>query len=111
MNRQILHGKTLKWIALAAGTLIAMQLYFVQQMIAALLLFTAVFACFAAVVLIFLALGNAWQMAFDWAAMHVSAFGRALRHGPGPLNSSLVAGALALERRASPANKQMRQPV
>jgi hypothetical protein len=79
MNYWISHRKIFKRIALAATALMAIQLYFVQELIAAFLIFSTLFACIAVVVLIFFLLDQAWQATLDQVEIHARAFGRAAR--------------------------------
>jgi hypothetical protein len=64
-------GRALKWIAIAAIASIAAHQFFVQEMIAAFLLFAVVFACVAVVVLVFVAQDEAWRVSFARAPMYI----------------------------------------
>jgi DNA-binding protein len=79
MNYRISRGKIFKWIALAVSALIAMRLFFVQQLIAAFLIFSVLFACIATVVLIVFVLDRVVQIAFARGEIYLKAFGRAVR--------------------------------
>jgi hypothetical protein len=81
MNFRISHRKTFKRMALATTALIAIRLFFVQQLIAAFLLFSVLFACIACVALILFLLDEAVQTALAWAEMFMRAFGRAAWRG------------------------------
>jgi hypothetical protein len=63
--------KTRKWIVLGLATYIALQIYFVQEMLAALILFTAVFAVFGIIALILYVIDSAGQWGLSWAGHHV----------------------------------------
>ena len=77
MNYWILHKKGLKkWIVIAATVLMALRLFIVQQMLAAFLIFSGLFACIAVVVLILFLLDHAWQVGVTRAEAYVKAIGR-----------------------------------
>jgi hypothetical protein len=77
MNYWILHKKALKkWIVVAATALMALRLFIVQQLLAAFLIFSALFACIAVVVLILFLLDHAWQVGITRAEAYVRAIGR-----------------------------------
>jgi len=71
--------KIFKWTVAATIALIATHLFFVQELIAAFVIFSILFACLAGLVLIVLLLDHAVQTALDWAEVYVRAFGRASR--------------------------------
>src|ERR1700685_4352711 len=52
MIKKIWHRKSFRWMFLAIGILGALNLYFVQQMISAFLIFSALFACLACILLV-----------------------------------------------------------
>jgi hypothetical protein len=77
MNYWILHKKVLKKrIVVAATVLIALRLFIVQQLLAAFLIFSALFACIAVVVMILFLLDHAWQVGITRAEAYVRAIGR-----------------------------------
>ena len=77
MNYWILHKKVLKkWIVVGATILMALRLFIVQQLLAAFLIFSALFACIAVVVLILFLLDHAWQVGFTRAEAYIRAIGR-----------------------------------
>ena len=77
MNYWILHQKALrKWIVVAATVLMALRLFIVQQLLAAFLIFSALFACIAVVVLILFLLDHAWQVGVSRAEAYIRAIGR-----------------------------------
>ncbi len=88
MKWRILPGKVLKRTILATAALLAIRLYFVQQLIAAFLIFSVLFACVALVALILFALDLAWRTALARTEAYVIVLGRSLRRGRALANSS-----------------------
>lgn len=76
MNFWILRKKILNRIVVAATVLMALRLYIVQQLLAAFLIFSALFACIAVVVLILFLLDHAWQVGVTRAEAYIRAIGR-----------------------------------
>jgi hypothetical protein len=77
MNYWILDMKVFKkWIVVAAAFLMALRFYIVQQLLAVFLIFSALFACIAVVVLILFLLDHAWQLGVTRAEAYVRAIGR-----------------------------------
>ena len=77
MNYWMLDKKVLKkWIVVAAAVLMALQLYIVQQLLAAFVIFSALFACIAVVVLILFLLDHAWQVGLTRAEAYIRAIGQ-----------------------------------
>jgi hypothetical protein len=68
-----------KWIVSTLTALIAIRHFYVQELIAALIIFSALFACLAVVVFLILLLDQACQAALDPVEIHARGFGRALR--------------------------------
>jgi hypothetical protein len=68
-----------KWIAQTATALIAIRQFYVQQLIAALLIFSVLFASLAVVVFLIFLLDHAWQAALDQIEIHAKAIGRTAR--------------------------------
>jgi hypothetical protein len=81
MNYWISQRKIFKWIVLTTTVLIAVRVYYVQELIAAFVIFSLLFACLAGVVLIVFLLDHAAQTALAWAEVCVRAFGRVARRG------------------------------
>jgi hypothetical protein len=81
MNYWISQRKIFKWIVLTTTALIAVRVYYVQELIAAFVIFSLLFACLAGVVLIVFLLDHAAQTALAWAEVCVRTFGRAARRG------------------------------
>jgi hypothetical protein len=102
MTHHILRAKVFKWTVLVAGALLMMRLFFVQQLLAALLIFSALFACLAVVVLILFGLDLAWQTALGRANSFVIVHATS-RRGPASVNHSAVVNMLTpvLVRRAA----------
>ncbi len=69
-----------KWMWYFLGALVAVQLYFVRELVAAFFLFALVFAVLASVALIVFLLDCASQLSASWAAPHArTAMGMARR--------------------------------
>ena len=79
MNYRISHRKMFKWIVQTSAVLIAIRQFYVQQLIAALLIFSVLFASLAVVVFLIFLLDHAWQAALDQIEIHAKAIGRAAR--------------------------------
>lgn len=58
--------KALKWILIGAAAVAATQLYYVQEMLAALVLFAVLFSCIAAVLLILFILDRAGRATLEF---------------------------------------------
>ncbi len=58
-----------KWVFVGLGVLFAVQLYFVQELVAALLLFGALFLAFAAVASLIFVVHEGGQRAVGWAEL------------------------------------------
>jgi hypothetical protein len=76
--------KISNWIVVAAAVLMALRLYIVQQLLAAFLIFSALFACIAVVVLILFLLDHAWQVGVTRAVAYGRAIGRTAGPSRGP---------------------------
>jgi hypothetical protein len=98
MNYRISKRKMFKWIGLTAAALIAVRVYFVQEMIVASIIFSALFACLAFVVLIFFLLDHAYQIALARAAVYMRTYGRAARQGWGSAERLPVRRSFQFER-------------
>jgi cytosine/uracil/thiamine/allantoin permease len=59
--------KARKWMWLGLAAFVALQIYFVQEMLAALFLFTGVFVLFAIVALVLYVIDRAGQRGLGWA--------------------------------------------
>jgi uncharacterized MnhB-related membrane protein len=94
MNWRILRGKVLKRTILATAVLLAIRLFFVQQLIAAFLIFSVLFACIALVVFILFALDLAWRTALARIEAYVRVLGRSLRRGRALADSSAATNML-----------------
>ena len=60
-------NKARKWVWIALAVFVALQLYFVQEMLAALVLFTGVFVILALVALVLYLVDRAGQWGLGWA--------------------------------------------
>ena len=76
MKFRISRGQIFKWMAISAAAAVALHQFFVRELIAELLLFAAVFGSIAAAVLFLLAIGQAWQFAFEHAEIYIRAHSR-----------------------------------
>jgi hypothetical protein len=85
-------GKIYTWAVLAAIALIATRLFFVQEMIAAFVIFSVLFACTAVVALIVFLVDRAVQTALDWAEAYVRVFGQAARRSRERVRKPMDAG-------------------
>jgi hypothetical protein len=102
MTRHTLRATAFKWALAAIGALLAMRMFFVRQMLAALLIFSVLFVCLAVVALILFGLDLAWQTALCRAESFVMVLARP-RRGPASVNHSAVVSMLTpvLVRRAT----------
>jgi hypothetical protein len=67
-------GKVLKLVVLTTIALIAMRLFYVQELIILFLIFAAVLACVVALLVAGVLLNHAVQIAFGWTKEQRSAF-------------------------------------
>jgi hypothetical protein len=79
MNYSMVPMKIIKRIVLTATALIAIRQFYVQELIAAVIIFSVLFACLAVVVLLLFLVDQAWQAALDQIEIHAKAVGRAAR--------------------------------
>ena len=94
MKWRILRGKVLKRTILATAALLAIRLFFVQQLISAFLIFSVLFACVVLVAFILFALDLAWRTALSRTGAYVMVLGRSLRRGRALANSSAATNML-----------------
>jgi len=94
MKWRILRGKLLERTILATAALVAIRLFFVQQLIAAFLIFSVLFACVALVAFILFALDHAWRTALARTEAYVMVLARSLRRGRAPTDSSATTNML-----------------
>lgn len=75
----------MEWAVLITAALIAIRQFYVQELIAAFVIFSVLFACLAAVVaggaLMIFFVDRAGQIAFAWAEVYTRAFARLARRG------------------------------
>jgi hypothetical protein len=62
--------RALKWTWIGLAAFVALQMYFVQEMLAALVLFTIAFAVSAIIVLVLYVVDRAGQWSLGWAGQH-----------------------------------------
>jgi hypothetical protein len=73
--------KIQKWLWFSLAALIAIQMYFVREMLAALLIFAVVFALGAAVVFVFFLFDQISQRTVEWAEPQAKRAAHAARRG------------------------------
>ena len=74
-------GKARKWILLGLAAFLALQIYFVQEMLAALMLFTGLFLVLAFGALILYLIDRLGQWGLGWAGKHARPVGQLARRG------------------------------
>lgn len=74
-------NKARKWMWLGLAGFVALQLYFVQEMLAALLIFTALFGILAIGALVLYLIDRAGQWSLGWAGEHARPVGQIARRG------------------------------
>jgi hypothetical protein len=79
MSYWISHRNIIKWAMMAAAGLLATRLFFVQEMMAALLIFSVAFACVAVVALFVFVVDHAVLTALGGVDILAKAFGRVAR--------------------------------
>ena len=62
--------KARRWMWVGLAAFVALQVYFVQEMLAALLLFTGVFAIIALIALVIYLVDRVGQWSLGWAGEH-----------------------------------------
>ena len=62
--------KARKWMWMGLLALVALQIYFVQEMLAALILFAGVFTILATIALALYLIDRAGQWSLEWAGQH-----------------------------------------
>jgi hypothetical protein len=73
--------KTQTWIWLAVAALVALQVYYVQEMLAALFIFSILFVVVCVVLLVIFLLDRASQRTVSWAGPGAARVAQAARHG------------------------------
>jgi cytosine/uracil/thiamine/allantoin permease len=71
VSKMFSEKKARKWMWVGLAVFVALQIYFVQEMLAALVLFTGVFAIFAIVALVIYLVDRAGQWSIGWAGERV----------------------------------------
>lgn len=79
--RSVSKSKARKWILLGLAALAAIQLYYVQEMIAVLAIFSVLFALAAGAVLTLFLLDRAGQRTLAWAAPRATHVAQTARRG------------------------------
>jgi uncharacterized membrane protein YqjE len=67
VGKMVSEKKARKWMWAGLGALVALQIYFVQEMLAALMLFAGVFVLVAAIALVIYLVDRAGQWSIEWA--------------------------------------------
>ena len=80
-NQRFSEKKARKWMWAALAAFLALQIYFVQEMLAALILFTGVFVIVALVAFVMYLVDQASQWSIEWAGQHVRPAIHLLRRG------------------------------
>jgi uncharacterized MnhB-related membrane protein len=88
MKWRILRGKVLKRTILAIAVLLTIRVFFLQQLIAAFLIFSVLFACAAFVASILFALDLAWRTALARTEAYVLVLGRSRSRGRALANNT-----------------------
>ena len=73
--------KVRKWMWVGLAAFVALQVYFVQEMLAALVLFTGVFVIFAIIALVLYLVDQAGKWSIGWAGARVSPAMQIARRG------------------------------
>jgi cytosine/uracil/thiamine/allantoin permease len=71
VSKMLSEKKARKWMWVGLAAFVALQIYFVREMLAALMLFTGVFVIFAMVALAIYLLDRAGQWSIGWAGERV----------------------------------------
>jgi hypothetical protein len=77
--RPIKEKKARKWLWFSLAALAALQVYYVREMLAALLLFTLIFSVALLVAIVFFLLDRGSQRAMDWVEPHALRAAQAAR--------------------------------
>jgi uncharacterized membrane protein YesL len=73
--------KARKWMWAALAAFLALQIYFVQEMLAALILFTGVFVVVALIAFVMYLVDQASKWSLEWVGQHVGPAIQLLRRG------------------------------
>jgi uncharacterized membrane protein YqjE len=73
--------KARKWMWAALAAFLALQIYFVQEMLAALILFTGAFVIVALIAFVMYLVDQASKWSLEWAGQHVGPAIQLLRRG------------------------------
>ena len=80
-GKKFSENKALKWVWLGLLAFVALQIYFVQEMVVALMLFTGVFVIFAVAALVLYLVDRAGQWGLGWAGQHARPVAKLARRG------------------------------
>jgi predicted lysophospholipase L1 biosynthesis ABC-type transport system permease subunit len=81
LGKRFSEKKARGWLLAGLLAFVALQVYFVQEMLAALILFTGVFVIFAAVALVLYLIDRAGQLGLGWAEVHAQPVAQLARRG------------------------------
>jgi cytosine/uracil/thiamine/allantoin permease len=70
VGHEVGEKKARKWLWIGLSVFVALQIYFVQEMLAALALFTGVFVILAVIALVLYLIDRAGQWSLGWAGEH-----------------------------------------
>jgi hypothetical protein len=70
-----------KWVWIVVTAFVALQIYFVQEMLVALVLFTVVFSMIAGIALFLYVVDRAGQWSLGWVGHHTRPAFQAIRRG------------------------------
>jgi hypothetical protein len=81
LREKVSENKARKWMWLGLVAFVLMQMYFVQEMLAALMLFTGLFAVFAVGAFVLYLIDRAGQWGLGWAGQQARPVARLARRG------------------------------
>jgi cytosine/uracil/thiamine/allantoin permease len=81
LRQKFSEKKARKWLWVGLAAFVALQIYFVQEMVAALILFTGVFVVLALIALVFYLVDQAGQWSISWAGQHARPAMQLVRRG------------------------------
>lgn len=80
-SQEIGENKARKWVWIGLAVFIALQIYFVQEMLAALMLFTGAFVVLALAALVLYLIDRAGQWGLGWAGKRARPVAQLARRG------------------------------
>ena len=81
LREKFKESKARKWMWVALIAFVALQIYFVQELLAALILFTGLFAVLAVAALVLYLVDSAGQWGLGWAGQHSPPVAQLARRG------------------------------